>query len=94
MTETGNRAAGSVIRAWASGHSLTRQLAARLARELALRPDHSQVESSMKIAARYGVSNTVAVNARNLLMGAHLIYKSGQHYHKSALPHNGNGTGK
>jgi hypothetical protein len=85
MTETSNLAANSVIREWASHHSLTGQLAARLARELALRPDHSQVESSMKIAKRYGVSNTMAVNARNLLMGAHLIYKSGRHYHKAAL---------
>ena len=93
MAETGNRAAGSVIRAWASHHSLTRQLAALLARELALRPDDSQVESSMKIAAQYGVSNTMAVNARKLLVGAHLIYKSGRHYHKAALPHKGNGTG-
>jgi hypothetical protein len=92
MTETSNLAASPVIRAWAAHHSLTRQLAARLARELALRPDHSQVESSMKIAERHGASNTMAVKARNLLMGAQLIYKSGRHYYKAALPANGNGT--
>jgi hypothetical protein len=92
MTEASDLAASSVIREWARHHSRTRQLAARLAGELALRPDHSRVESSMKIAERYGVSNTMAVNARNLLMGAQLIYKSGRHYHKAALPHNGNGT--
>jgi hypothetical protein len=34
----------------------------------------------------------MAVNVRNLLMGACLIYKSGWHYRKAALPHNGNGT--
>jgi hypothetical protein len=92
MAETSGPAASPVIRAWARHHSLTQQLAARLARELALRPDHSRVESSMKIAARHGVSNTMAVNARNLLMGARLIYKSGRHYYKAALPHNRNGT--
>ena len=48
----------------------------------------------MKIAAQYGVSNTMAVNARKLLTGARLIYTSGRHYHKAALLHNGNGTGK
>jgi len=84
MAEAGNPDASSVIASWAGHHSLTRQLAARLARELALRPDHSRVESSKRIAARYGTSNTMAVNARNLLTGAHLIYKSGRHYHKAA----------
>ena len=92
MTEASDLAASSVIRAWASHHSRTKQLAARLARELALCPDHSQVESSMKIARRVGTSGTMAVNARNLLMGAGLIYKSGRHYHKAASLITGNGT--
>jgi hypothetical protein len=85
MTETGNRDANSVIREWAGHYSMRRQLAARLARELAVLPDHSRVESTMKIAARYGTSHTMAVNARNLLAGAHFIYKSGRHYHKAPL---------
>jgi hypothetical protein len=92
MAEASGLSAGSVIKAWVGHHSRTRQLAARLAGELALRPDHSQVESSMKFAERCGTSGTMAVNARNLLMGAGLIYKSGRHYHKAALPHDGNGT--
>jgi hypothetical protein len=91
-TEAGNLAASPVIKEWARHHSLTRQLAARLARELASRPDHSPFDSSMKIAAKYGVSNTMAVKARNLLAGAHLIYKSGRHYRKAAPRRNGNGT--
>jgi hypothetical protein len=35
----------------------------------------------MKIAKRYGASNTMAVNARNLLMDAKLIYQNGRHYY-------------
>ena len=94
MTEKSNPDASSAVRAWASHRSLTRQLAARLARELALRPDHSQVESSMKIAERHGASNTMAVNARYLLMGERLIYKSGRHYYKAGPHYNGNGAGE
>lgn len=48
--EAGNPA----IRQWAAHPSRTRQLAARIARELALRPGNSRVESSMKLAARHG----------------------------------------
>jgi hypothetical protein len=92
MTATSSQAVSSVIRQWATHHSRTRQLAARIARELALRPDHSRVDSSMKLAARHGASNTMAANARHLLMGARLIYKSGRHYYKAAAP--GNGTGR
>jgi hypothetical protein len=60
---------------------MTRRIAARLARELAGKPCHERVDSSMKIAARYGVSNTMAVNARHLLMGARIIYKKDRHYY-------------
>jgi hypothetical protein len=71
---------------------MTKLVAARAAREIALLPAHAEVDSSMKIAAKYGVSDTIAVRARNLLRDAGLIYKSGRRYRKTALPHNGNGT--
>jgi hypothetical protein len=73
-----------LIRQWASSGSRKRQIAATLARELAARPAHARVESSMKIAARFGTSNTTAVGARFLLMGHMLIYKSGRHYFNAA----------
>jgi hypothetical protein len=84
MTKT-RHPANPVIRQWASDHSRTRQLAAKLARELAPLPDDSRVESTLKIAKRLGVSHTMAVNARNLLAGARLVYESGRHYYKAPL---------
>lgn len=69
-----------LIRQWASSGSIKRRIAATLARELASRPAHTRVESSMKIAARFGTSNATAAGARFLLTGHHLIYKSGRHY--------------
>jgi hypothetical protein len=39
----------------------------------------------MKIAKRHATSHAMAVNARNLLTGAHLIYKSGRHYYTAPL---------
>ena len=75
-----------VIKEWTHHRSMTRQLAARIAQELALRPDHSRVESSMRLARRHGTSSAMAANARHLLMGAGLIYKSGRHYYKAAPP--------
>jgi hypothetical protein len=35
----------------------------------------------MKIAARFATSNSTAVNARRLLLGQRLIYKSGSRYY-------------
>jgi hypothetical protein len=81
MTAASNMTGTAVISAWAQHHSRTRQVAARIARELALRPAQTRVDSSMKIAARHGVSHTMAVNARYLLMGAKLIHKNGRHYY-------------
>jgi hypothetical protein len=69
-----------LIRQWANSGSRKRQIAATLARELASLPAHTRVESSMKIAARFGTSNTTAAGARFLLTGHKLIYKSGRHY--------------
>jgi hypothetical protein len=38
------------------------------------------VESSEKIAVKYGVSPTMATNARMLLHGAKIIHKTGRYY--------------
>jgi hypothetical protein len=102
MTAAGNITGTAVISAWAQHRSMTRQVAARIARELAPRPAQTRVDSSMKIAARYGVSHTMAVNARYLLAGAKLIHKNGRHYYtgppaaarQTLVPHDGNGTGQ
>jgi DNA-binding GntR family transcriptional regulator len=69
-----------VIRQWAGSGIRKRQIAATLARELASLPPHTRVESSMKIAARFGTSNSTAVHARFLLIAQNIIYKSGRHY--------------
>jgi len=100
MTAAAGMKAAAVIKAWANHSSMTRQLAARLARELALRPACTLVDSSMKIAARYGVSHTMAVNARYLLAGAKLIHKKGRRYYTgqprsqtaNSHPYDGNGS--
>lgn len=80
-TLTSRPATHAEITAWAASGVMKKQVAARLAREIALLPPHTRVESSMKIAAKNGVSNTVAANARHLLLGANLIYKNGRHYY-------------
>lgn len=92
--EAGRQAAALIltITQWSRHHSQTRQLAARIALELVRRPDHSRVESSMRLARQHGTSNTMAANARRLLMGAGLVYQSGRHYYKAPFP--GNGTGR
>jgi hypothetical protein len=69
-----------IIAAWSNHSSMTKQVAAKLARELALLPAGTRVESSWKIAANYGVSPTMAANARHLLTGAKLVHKAGTHY--------------
>jgi hypothetical protein len=69
-----------VISQWAASGSRTRHIAATLARELSLKPPNTQVESSMKIAARFGTSNTMAVRARYLLIERGMISKVGRHY--------------
>jgi hypothetical protein len=55
--------------------------AAILARELVNANPGDRVDSSMKIAARFGATNTMAVNARYLLMGQGIIRKIGRHYY-------------
>jgi hypothetical protein len=57
-------AATVVISAWRNHTSMTKQVAARLAGELATRPPRSQLESSQAIADKYGVSKTMVDNAR------------------------------
>jgi hypothetical protein len=81
MNRTDDLITSAVITAWANSGSRTRQIAARLARELASLPENTQVESSMKIAARFRTSNTMAVNARHLLMGQGIVRKVGRHYY-------------
>jgi hypothetical protein len=68
--------ASQVIAAWASSGIRARQIAAAWGQELLSTPRHARVESSMKIAERFHADNSMAVRARNLLMGAKIIYKS------------------
>jgi hypothetical protein len=70
-----------VIAKWAASGSRARHIAATLARELMLKPPNTQVESSMKIAARFGTNNTMAVRARYLLKEHGIIRKVGRHYY-------------
>jgi DNA-binding GntR family transcriptional regulator len=69
-----------VIAAWRNHTSMTKQVAARLAGELATRPPRSRLESSQAIADKYGVSKTMVDNAKRLLMGANLVHKAGRYY--------------
>jgi hypothetical protein len=72
-----------VIAEWAASPVVTRQTAARLARDLAVASRHDRVDSIRRIAAKFCVCVSVATNARNLLMGQGMIYKSGRHYYVS-----------
>jgi hypothetical protein len=73
-------AAAAVISAWRNHTAMAKQVAARLAGELAIRPPRSQVESSQAIADKYGVSKSLVDNAKRLLMGANLVHKAGRYY--------------
>jgi hypothetical protein len=77
----GDLATSAVIAAWVNSGSRTRQIAATLAGELANANSGDRVDSSMRIATRFGASNTMAVNARYLLMGQKIIRKTGRHYY-------------
>ena len=70
-----------VIAEWASSPIATRNIAASLADDLAAASRHDRVDSVRRIAARFCVCGSVATNARNLLMGRGIIYKSGRHYY-------------
>jgi hypothetical protein len=91
VTGEGSPADEAIISQWSAHWSRTRQLAAALARELAALPDHSRIEPTTKTAARHGVSYSVALSARNLLIGAKLAYKRGAHCYKAATTRNGTG---
>jgi hypothetical protein len=72
-----------VIAGWFRSGSRARQIAAVLGGELLARPRGTRVDSSMKIAARFRVNNSMAARARNFLMGAEIIYRSeaDRHYY-------------
>jgi hypothetical protein len=80
-TETGHAIPPVVLTVWANSRSRTRRIAAALARELANANPGDRVESPTKIAGRFGVTNSVAANARYLLMGQKVICKVGRHYY-------------
>jgi DNA-binding GntR family transcriptional regulator len=73
--------ANAVIAGWAASPAATKQIAAQLASELTAAPRNDPVASAQKIAARFSVSRSVAVNARNLLQGQGIIRKHGPHYY-------------
>jgi hypothetical protein len=71
----------AIITAWVKSGSRTKLIAAALARELANANPGDRVESSMKIAARFGTSSTMAANARYHLISQGIIRKVGCHYY-------------
>jgi hypothetical protein len=70
-----------VIAEWSRSGSRARQIAAVLGRELLAKPRGTRVDSSMKIAVRFRVNNSMAVRVRNFLMGAEIIYRSEADHH-------------
>jgi hypothetical protein len=72
--------AGTLSR-WAASQSLTRQLAARWARELAEKSaPGADLEFPSVVAQRYGASESMMKTARMLLMGLGLVRQRGAHY--------------
>ncbi len=70
----------AIIAAWENHGSRAKQIAAVLARELEGKNPGDRIDSSVKIAARLGVSRSIVETARNHLMGARIIRKSRGHY--------------
>jgi hypothetical protein len=66
---------------WAGSPVMARRVAARLAGVLSGSSQNDRVDSVWKIAERFSTSMSVAENARNLLIGRRIIYKSGRHYY-------------
>jgi hypothetical protein len=77
----GTVSAGLVIAGWAGSGIRSRRVAAVLALELLGKPRNTRVDSSMKIAVRFGTDNSMAVRARLLLTGARIIYRSDADHH-------------
>jgi hypothetical protein len=77
----GDLVTSAVITAWANSGSRTKRITATLARELASASPGDPVDSSMKIAARFSATISMATNARYLLMGQGIIRKIGRHYY-------------
>lgn len=72
-----------VIAEWAESAAKSRQAAAKLALELASQKPGTLVRSKEKIAVDLGVDQSTAQRARNLLLGAGIVYKSGRHLYVS-----------
>jgi hypothetical protein len=79
-------AADRVIAGWSRSASRARRIAAVLGRELLDTAAGTPVDSSMKIAARTGAGNSMAVRARNLLADAGIIYQAGNGHYYAAGP--------
>ena len=73
-------ATAAVIKKWSESAILAKQLAAKIALEIASLPPNTVVESSLRIQVKYATSYSVAIGARNLLAGANLIHKEGRRY--------------
>jgi len=82
----GAEPAEQVTARWSRSRSRARQVAAVLGRELLGKPPGTPVPSSMKIAARFGAGNSMAVRARNLLADAGIIYQAGDGHYYAAGP--------
>jgi hypothetical protein len=65
-----------LLAGWAASASRTRQVAAALGLELLSQPSGTPVIPSGEIAARFGVRAAVAMQARNLLIGAGVVCRS------------------
>jgi hypothetical protein len=82
---------------WAASPSRAKQVAAAWGRDLLDQPAGERAASSMKIAARYGVNNTMAVRARRYLLTAGFLHRdpgtSRYHVAVPALPASRPGPG-
>lgn len=71
---------------WAASASRARRIAAAWGRDLLDRSPDERAESSMAIAKRFGVNNTMAARARRYLLSARFLYRNPQtsRYHVAA----------
>ena len=78
--------AGRVVAEWSRSASRARRVAAVPGRELLDTAPGTLMDSSMKIAPRFGAGNSIAVQARNLLADAGIIHQAGNGHYYAAGP--------
>lgn len=71
------------ITGWATSTVKSKRAAAMLAARLAAQEPGTLVPSTAKLATELGVRQPTAQRARNLLLGAGIVYKHGTHLYVS-----------